>query len=221
MVRHSVMMSGAERSALWRQRMFEAEAGMTRYLTERHRGRDHGAWIRVRGQMFADLPGDDDDPAGWQSVFFRAMALMERFLVSRYGHGELRAWAEANAEIHRYVEPDRGNGALDPLVRIARQAELYSSDYRLLDTDRDRAVIEIAHCAIWDYRERARRRGISLTLESPCEYCIHSIAANVSAKGFQPQHVLTAGPDGHGCRWEITEWSGATTSAAEQSPCAE
>ncbi|MFD6157277.1 hypothetical protein ACFWF7_21670 [Nocardia sp. NPDC060256] len=201
--------------------MFEAEAGMTRYITECQRGRDHGDWIRLCAQVFADLPDNDEDPAGWQRVFFRALALMEGFLVSHYGHGELEAWAEANAEVHRHVEPDHGNGALGPVRRIASQAELYSSAYRVLEAGTDRAVIAIDHCGIWDYRERARRRGIPITLDSPCEYCTHATAANVSAKGFQALHVLTDGPSGHGCRWEITARSDATTSSAGQRSCAE
>ncbi|WP_212911274.1 hypothetical protein [Streptomyces sp. TS71-3] len=195
-------MSRAERSALWQRRLFEAEAGLTRYLTEQHGGRDLAGWIAVRGELFSGLPESDSEPAAWQRVFFRAQALMERFLISRYGHGELRAWAEANAQVHRYVEPDHGQGALDPVLRIARQAELYASEYRLLPSGRDRAAVEIAHCAIWDYRERARSRGVPLSLKSPCEYCTHATAANIAVKGYLPHHELLEGPDGHGCRWE-------------------
>ncbi len=129
----AVTMSHAEKSALWRQRLFEAEAGMTRYLTEHHHGRDLADWIRVRSEVFSALPEPgDEDPTGWQRVFFRAQAQLERFLVSRYGHGELKSWADANAEVHRYVEPDHGRGALDPVLRIARQAELYASHYQVL-----------------------------------------------------------------------------------------
>ncbi|MFI6999094.1 hypothetical protein [Nocardia sp. NPDC050175] len=220
MAGHSVTMSQIERSALWKQRVFEAAAGMTRYLTEHHGGRDHGDWLRLCAQMFADLP-DDADSAGWQRIFFRAQALMERFLVTRYGHGELKGWADANAEVHRYVERDNGNGALDPALRIARQAELYSSEYRVPDAGSDRATIEIDRCGIWDYRERARARGVPITLDSPCEYCTHAIGANVAAKGFQSRYTLIDGANGHGCRWEITARTGAHTISADESSCAE
>lgn len=198
---YSTDMSPTERAALWRQRLFEAEAGMTRYLTETHGGQDIDGWIAVRSEIFRDLP-TGAAPQEWQRVFFRAQALMERFLVSRHGHGELAAWARAGAEVHRRVEPEHGRGALDPVLRIARQAELYGSRYRVSDDGPEHAAVEIGHCAIWDYRERARARGVTLTLASPCEYCVHATGANIAAKGYTPRHRLTEGPDGHGCVWE-------------------
>ncbi|MEU9319924.1 hypothetical protein [Streptomyces sp. NPDC048295] len=206
--KYSTDMSPSERAALWRQRLFEAEAGLTRYLTEARGGQDIDDWIAVRSEIFADLPGRDadaDTDAGtddWQRVFFRAQALMERFLVSRYGHGELAAWARAGAEVHRYVEAGHGRGALDPVLRVARQAELYGSRYRVVEDGTERASLEISHCAIWDYREQARARGVRLTLASPCEYCVHATGANIAAKGFVARHELTEGPDGPGCIWE-------------------
>ncbi len=78
---------------------------------------------------------------------------MERFLVARYGEHALAAWAQAIAEVHRDVEPDHGRGAADPVHRIARQAELYGSDYEFDDGpdtgDATRAALTITHCAIW------------------------------------------------------------------------
>ncbi|MEV0008540.1 hypothetical protein [Streptomyces sp. NPDC047973] len=202
--KYSTDMSPAERAALWRQRLFEAEAGLTRYLTETRGGHDIDDWIAVRAEIYEGLPGPSGAAAAeeWQRVFFRAQALMERFLVSRYGHGELAAWARAGGEVHRHVEPDHGRGALDPVLRIARQAELYGSRYEVTEDGADRAALRITHCAIWDYRERARARGVGLTLDSPCEYCVHAMGANVAAKGFRPRHELTEGPEGHGCHWE-------------------
>ncbi|MFD7495185.1 hypothetical protein ACFV8T_22640 [Streptomyces sp. NPDC059832] len=202
--KYSTDMSPSERAALWRQRLFEAEAGLTRYLTETRGGQDIDDWIAVRSEIFADLPGRgaEADADDWQRVFFRAQALMERFLVSRYGHGELAAWARAGAEVHRYVEAGHGRGALDPILRVARQAELYGSRYRVVEDGAERAVLEISHCAIWDYREQARARGVRLTLASPCEYCVHATGANIAAKGFAAHHELTEGPDGPGCIWE-------------------
>lgn len=196
-------MNGAEKSALWRRRLFEAESGLTRYLIDRHGDADPAAWFRVRSEIFAELPPPgDEEPQAWQRVFFRAQALMERFLVSRYGHGELRNWAAANADVHRSVEPDTDLGAFGPVLRIARQAELYGSRYELPVRGPARAVVEIEHCAIWDYRERARARSVPITLRSPCEYCTYSMAANVAAKGYVSSFELAERPDGHGCRWE-------------------
>ncbi|WP_320670617.1 hypothetical protein [Patulibacter defluvii] len=198
---HQLDLSAAEHAALWRQRLFEAEAGMTRYLAARADDDVIASWIRTRSALFADLPGDDAGPDGWQAIFFRGQALMERFLVSRFGHEAMREWAGRNAEVHALVERDRGGGARDPIERIARQAELYGSTYAIGPAGRETATVEISHCAIWDYREQARARGVPLTLRSPCEYCTKSMAANVAARGYEPVYELLEHDDGPGCRW--------------------
>ena len=212
-------MTDAERSALWRQRLHEAEAGLTRLLVAR--GGDEVEltdWFNLQAEIFADLPDPLTAAAGeWQRIFFRGQALIERFLVTRYGEEVLADWARSNAEVHRVVEPDHGRGAADPIHRIARQAELYSSDYEWDDEPGDawggdgdgldqarHAALTITHCAIWDYREKARRSGVRLTLESPCTYCTEALSANIRAKGYRPAHRLHNGPTGHGCHWEAT-----------------
>ncbi|QKW05902.1 hypothetical protein HUT18_05335 [Streptomyces sp. NA04227] len=202
-------MPEAERSALWRQRLHEAEAGLTRLLAERHVNNRHlSDWFALQAEIFADLPDPSDGPLGWQRVFFRGQALMERFLVIRYGEQVLADWARAISAVHSDVEPDHGRGAADPVHRIARQAELYGSDYEFDDDTAsgaaDRAALTITHCAIWDYREKARRSGVRITLASPCTYCTKALSANIRAKGFEPSHSLRTGPTGHGCRWEAT-----------------
>lgn len=194
-------MSPDERAELWQRRLFEAESGMTRYLGECRGGRDIEDWHRVRAEIFAEVPDAvPPDPHGWQQVFFRAQALMERFLVDRYGHGELKAWAETNAEMHRHVEPDPEGGPVDPIRRIARQAELYGSEFHVV-AGAESAQVEISHCAIWDYREKARKRDVTITLESPCEYCTHATSSNIEIKGYQSEYELTNGSGGPGCRW--------------------
>ncbi|WP_326595818.1 hypothetical protein [Streptomyces sp. NBC_01803] len=200
-------MPDTERSALWRQRLHEAEAGLTRYLVSLGDEVRLTAWFALQAELFADLPAPDAPPYAWQRIFFRGQALMERFLVDRYGEQVLADWARANAEVHREVETDHGRGAADPIHRIARQAELYGSDYEFDDDDQpsaEHAAVTITHCAIWDYREQARRNGVRLTLASPCTYCTEALSANIRAKGFVPAHRLRGGPTGHGCRWEAT-----------------
>ncbi|GLF93040.1 hypothetical protein [Streptomyces yaizuensis] len=204
-------MADAERSALWRRRLHEAEAGLTGLLTSLGDQDELAGWFALQAELFADLPDARSAPASeWQRLFFRGQALMERFLVTRYGESVLADWARANAEVHRRVEPDHGRGAADPLHRVARQAELYGSDYEF-DCDDERsagparhAAVTITHCAIWDYREQARRNGVRLTLASPCTYCTEAIGSNIRAKGYLPTHQLRTGPTGHGCRWEAT-----------------
>ncbi|MEU3571442.1 hypothetical protein AB0E96_23900 [Kitasatospora sp. NPDC036755] len=216
-------MSDAERSALWRQRLHEAEAGLTRYLVSRGDELHLTDWFVLQSELFADLPEPDAPAVEWQRVFFRDQALMERFLVLRHGEEVLADWARSNAEVYREVEPDHGRGAADPIHRIARQAELYGSDYEFDDDAApgpERAALTITHCAIWDYRERARRSGVRLTLASPCTYCTEALSANIRAKGYLPAHRLTHSPTGHGCRWESATATATTDAAPAESPTA-
>ncbi|MEO3975566.1 hypothetical protein [Streptomyces sp. CAU 1734] len=212
-------MPDAERSALWRQRLHEAEAGLTGLLASLGNEVHLTDWFALQSELFADLPDPRTAPAReWQRVFFRDQALMERFLVARYGEDVLADWARANAEVHRQVEPDRGRGAADPVHRIARQAELYGSDYEFDDTNGpESAAVTITHCAIWDYREQARRNGVRLTLASPCTYCTEALGSNIRAKGYLPVHQLRTGPTGHGCRWEATADTGCPGASPETS----
>jgi hypothetical protein len=202
-------MPDAERAALWRQRLHEAEAGLTRFLVARGGEADLDVWFGLQAELFADLPlSSPDTPSEWQRVFFRGQALMERFLISRYGEEVLAEWAASIAEVHRTVEPDHGRGAADPIRRIARQAELYGSEYEL-DVPQGTepattAALTITHCAIWDYREKARSSGVRLTLASPCTYCTKAMSANVRAKGYEASYQLRQYSDGHGCDWRAT-----------------
>ncbi|GJF27930.1 hypothetical protein KNE206_06300 [Kitasatospora sp. NE20-6] len=211
-------MPDAERSALWRRRLHEAEAGLTRYLVTRGDELHLTDWFALQSEIFADLPEPTAPSAAWQRVFFRGQALMERFLVARYGEEVLPAWAASNAEVHRDVEPDHGGGAADPIRRIARQAELYGSDYEFDDDappSAEHAALTITHCAIWDYREQARRSGVRITLASPCTYCTEALSANIRAKGHRPAHRLRSGPTGHGCRWEATAPTAPATATTD------
>lgn len=197
-------MTDEQRSLLWQQRVFEAEAGMTNYLARRHGGAGLPEWMQVKATIYRGLPeAGSGDHRAWQRVFFRAQALMERFLVNRYGHGELGEWARFNAEVHSAVEPDRGGGAADVVDRIARQAELYSSVYRVEELTPSSAQLLISHCAIWDYREQARRRGVPITLDSPCEYCTGATASNISARGYRAEYELLDNGADRGCRWRV------------------
>ncbi|MBG5155254.1 hypothetical protein I5G49_05155 [Pseudomonas aeruginosa] len=67
-----------------------------------------------------------------------------------------------------------------------------------------RAVFHNRHCAIWDYRERARARGVPITLESACTYCTKLLSAFVAASDCRADWRLYEEPQGHGCVWTIT-----------------
>ena len=130
-------MDDGERAALWRRRLFEAEAGMTRLLAAHADQELISAWIRTRSEMFGGLPDEVGGGArDWQAIFFRAQALMERFLVARLGHDALRDWAEENSEVYALVEGGGAPDARAPLARLAKQAELYGSRYALEPTTR-------------------------------------------------------------------------------------
>ncbi|MFF2950461.1 hypothetical protein ACFVVU_03790 [Kitasatospora sp. NPDC057965] len=79
-------MSDAARSALWRRRLHEAEAGLTTFLVSRRDEVHPTDWFALQSAVSADLPEERSAGAPeWQRVFFRGKALTERFLVSRYG----------------------------------------------------------------------------------------------------------------------------------------
>jgi hypothetical protein len=199
-----IAMTEAEQAALWRQRLFEAEAGMTDFLVRQGAGPYIATWLAAKARIFADFPERGcADVERWKGAFFRAQALCEEFLLGNFGEAAIALWVAANANVYRAIERD---GALpaapEAIRRIARQAELYGSDYDIVEESPLRSEIIIAHCAIWDYRERARAGGIPITLKSPCTYCTKAISANIHAKGCIPQYELLDAEPGHGCRWQ-------------------
>jgi hypothetical protein len=200
-------MSLAEEGALWRQRFFEAQVGMERYLIETYGQEAIATWIPVRALILSQLDASSpalDDVKAWQERFFRTQALLEKYLVEHHGLEDLQRWTDAIGQVFRQVEPDRGGGAADVAIRFAKQAHLYGSQYEITRLGRNHAEVRLDHCAIWDYREQARRRGVQLTLSSPCIYCTKATLSNMAAKGFAAEFELMERGDEHGCRWTIT-----------------
>jgi hypothetical protein len=199
-----IEMTEAEQAALWRQRLFEAEAGMTEFLVRQGAGPYIATWLAAKAGIFADFPEHGcRQVERWQRAFFRAQALCEAFLLANFGEEAIALWVAASANVYRAIECD---GALPPapdaIRRIARQAECYGSDYDIVAESPVRSEIIIKHCAIWDYRERARAAGIPITLKSPCTYCTKAMSANIRAKGCIPQYALRDREEGHGCCWQ-------------------
>ncbi len=125
--------------------------------------------MATSARIFADLPATDDLRAeAWQAVFFRAQALIEQFIVARPADYRLDDWARATARIYRALEPAGRGDPASAADRLARQAALYGSRFEVQAGADGRAVFHNRHCAIWDYRERARARGVPITLESAC-----------------------------------------------------
>ncbi|BAP42086.1 putative uncharacterized protein [Pseudomonas sp. StFLB209] len=194
-----------QQGALWRQRMFEAHSAMTAYLIEQHRPEDLADWVQVTEKIYHDLPSPQvGDSTQWQAVFFRAQALIEQFIVQRAGVYDLDDWATATGQVYRALEP-AGQG--DPQVaaeRLGRQASLYGTRFDIQALSAKGALFKVHHCGIWDYRERARARGVPITLKSACTYCTKLLSSLVQAKGCNARWELFSDPQDHGCEWTIT-----------------
>lgn len=197
----AVVLTEKQCAGLWRQRLIEATTGLQRLLAQRADREAHKASLGLFADLYRDLDDSDVPAAVWQRRFFRAQALIEEFVVARWGDSALDDWADAIADIFALLQDDVAPQAL--ARRIAAQATAYGSRYRLELEGRDRAQLTIEHCAIWDYRERARRDGVALTLDSPCRFCTRATSANVSAAGAHADVELAESSDGHGCRWSV------------------
>lgn len=201
-----IWMSEQEEGALWRKRFFEAQAGMERYLVETYGGDEIGRWLPVKAEILngLDVPFSQPQGAqGWKDRFFKTQARLERYVVEHHGMGDLGQWALAIAQIFKYTETNTGGGAADVARRLAKQAQCYRSDYEVTHAGQSYARVSLHHCAIWDYREVARSKGVHLTLVSPCTYCTKATAANIRAKGYSATFELHEDASGHGCTWEI------------------
>ncbi len=143
-------------------------------------------------------------PKPGRRCLFRAQALIEQFIVARPADYRLDDWARATARIYRALEPAGRGDPASAADRLARQAALYGSRFEVQAEADGRAVFHNRHCAIWDYRERARARGVPITLESACTYCTKLLSAFVAASDCRADWRLYEEPQGHGCVWTIT-----------------
>ncbi|TDZ96037.1 hypothetical protein [Mycobacteroides salmoniphilum] len=200
----------SHRTKLWQQRLFEAESGLTRFFVEENAPGLVDEWIRVKAGIFENLPSGEHE-SDWQRAFFQAQALMERFLVAHFGHERMADWARSNAYVYATTTTD-STCAQSVADRFVRQLANYDSETEVT-ADVSAAMISVKRCGIWQYRERARARGVPITLASPCEYCTKATAANFSAKGYASTYELTNEPV-RGCRWTLR--TGTEAPAATQ-----
>jgi hypothetical protein len=215
-----VEMTEIDKIDLWRQRLFEVEAGMTIFVTRQGSGPHISKWLAAKARIFANFPAEDcADVATWQGAFFRAQALCEQFISGNFGERAMARWVLANASVYQAIDADRGlEPPPDAIRRVARQAALYGSDYEIVEESASGAEVLIAHCAIWDYRELARARGVPITLKSPCTYCTKAMSANIRAKGCFPQFELFDRGHEHGCRWRAVDMSAPHADAVMAEP---
>lgn len=201
-----ISMSKQEESALWRQRYFEAQAGMERFLAEKYGCDEIEKWLPVKAQILDGLNGglpDMDDVRSWKERFFKTQALLEKYLDDHHCLDDMEGWTAATSQVFKHTEPNRGGGAADLALRLARQAYCYGSDFEIEHLGPDNAKFSLLHCAIWDYREHARETGVHITLKSPCSYCTQATVANIRAKGYVASYQLSETDSDHGCTWEI------------------
>lgn len=204
-------MNDEDKVELWRRRLFEGVVGLTAVVATWRAGEDLSDWLQLQADIFHGLPDRNDASVdAWKSAFFHAQALLEQFVVSRYGHAGIAWWVDATAQVYRRIESGGGGGSgdgrgvADVVDRIARQAELYASPHRVVHTSPTQYMVEIPRCLIWEYRERARRNGVPIILDSPCDYCTRAITANVRAMGFEAVWERVDGADGPGCHWQVS-----------------
>lgn len=195
--------SQPEGANLWKQRLFEAEAGLTKFVVESHGGRHLDRLLEVKREVYANLPSDISE-YDWKAAFFGAQAVMEKFVVGSFGHESLRSWARSNGSIYGAIDHSPKNDATRPLQRLESQALLYGSEVRWKHATTEHSVLEITHCAIWDYREQARRRGVKITLQSPCEYCVSATTSLINNKGLKATCSLVEDDSNKGCVWDAT-----------------
>lgn len=191
-------------SQLWRRRLFEAEAGLTRFVAETRAGARMEELLKTKKAIFEQLP-DQDDEGEWKAAFFRGQALMERFVVLHFGLEQLAAWAASNSSVYAATDAKPKHDATVPLQRLDDQATLYGSQKEWIEHQSGQSTLHIHHCAIWDYREQARSRGVELTLKAPCEYCVPATTAMITNKGLHASHELIEGDNGRGCKWTASQ----------------
>lgn len=190
---------------MWRRRLAETEAGLTAYVAARGDAEALEALLPIKAAFLRALPADDFNPSAWQRAFFTAQAAMERFVVRRFGHQGVAEFARHVGKIYGKVSYSGQGGAGEIMERIERQAASYRSEVELGPVSDTHGVLEIQHCAIWDYRERARDSGMELVLDSPCQYCTHLLSSMIASARLRACHSLRSAPDDPGCRWEAKE----------------
>ncbi|MCO6010102.1 hypothetical protein NE236_34560 [Actinoallomurus purpureus] len=129
-------------------------------------------------------------------VYFRTQAAIERYL----GPAALPQWTEhvasINAEATRKRIPDRVGQARDLLTGLETMLEVYDSDTTRTE-EPDRSQLTVRRCGIYDYRERAQRQGVQLTLKRPCEYCVDLHHRTADQLGVRVEHELGE----RSCQW--------------------
>jgi AhpD family alkylhydroperoxidase len=129
-------------------------------------------------------------------VYFRTQAAIEKYL----GREGLPQWTEhvaaINASAARERVPDRAGLARDVLAGLSTMLDVYGSD-KTETAESGAYRLDVRRCGIYDYRERAQREGVELTLARPCEFCVDLHYRTAAHLGVTVHNELGE----RGCRW--------------------
>jgi phenylacetate-CoA ligase len=131
-------------------------------------------------------------------VYFRTQAAIERYM----GRERLPEWTEhvarINSDAMKHRLPEADDQARDLLSGLRAMLGVYGSDTES-HTSPEAAELTVRRCGIFDYREQAAQRGVTLTLKRPCEFCVDLHQRTAAHLGISA-HVDLAE---RGCQWKV------------------
>lgn len=136
----------------------------------------------------------------WKSMYFRAQAGMERYLVSNYGFNAIKEWVDYIAEASiRQSDAHREKSTIPFIQNLELIMKCWGSrEVENKCLTKQMSELHIDGCGILEYRKNAREMGIELTFDDPCrEYCALLLSTIARKQGLQTNYSLKAG----GCTW--------------------
>ena len=129
-------------------------------------------------------------------VYFRTQAAIEKYM----GRANLSQWTEHVATINvnamRKRVPNKTDQARDVLAGLSRMLDVYGSE-KTESEEPGKFILDVHQCGIYDYRERAQREGVELTLARPCEFCVDLHYRTAAQLGLTVENTLGE----RSCRW--------------------
>ncbi len=202
-----------EISEFWRERFVNAIDASAEYIYRNFGGDSVRAWIdkcaeEPESPSNADADGDTaninferENPEIWKKRYFRSQAAAEEFILGSFGKKALDDWIDANSSIAAQNIGSKLEHNLDPMQnfmeRLFNQLQLYDSKIEFKQVGPAFSLVN-RECGILRYRKQAEARGVKLTFESPCHYCMalnKAIAEKHTGKEVQCERTDV------GCVW--------------------
>jgi hypothetical protein len=143
----------------------------------------------------------------WRQRYFEAQAAAEEFVLRRHGPEGLKQWIAANAHITaRLLDAQRSVGQSKIkhfMTRLLDQLTLYDSQISLKETS-GKLVLENLDCGILRYRMGAAAKGVELTFESPCQYCM-SLNISIVQEYTANSTTVSCHLGERGCTWSAKD----------------